>query len=82
MLALAIALLFTFAAILAVLTIADSAIKAREAYAQLLHEAALTQAGFAVPVEPQALRMRRAPVRAMPVRRTRALRSLPACAAA
>lgn len=90
-----IVLLFTLAAILAALTIADSAIKAREAYAQLLHEAALMQAGFAVKVAPQAVLVRRkpvlAPVRApgraaqataMRERRAQPLRLLPACVAA
>ncbi len=84
MLAIAIALLFTFIGGAAVLTIADCALKARHAYAQLMREAALMEAGFAVQVPTQEQRMRRAPVRLTPDRRavpTR-LRQLPACAAA
>ncbi|MET4131089.1 hypothetical protein ABIE62_000197 [Porphyrobacter sp. MBR-155] len=84
MLALAITLLFTFAAILAVLTITDSAIKAREAYVQLMQQAALMQTGFAVQVNAPELRVRRDAVRVTPVRRPQArrMRSVPACAAA
>ena len=85
MLAFAIALLFTCAAILAVLTIADSAIKARVAYARLLREADLMRAGYAMQVEPREMRVRRTPMRAVGVirdRRMQALRQLPACAAA
>lgn len=85
MLALAIALLITFAATLAVLTIADSAIKAREAYARLLREAALMQAGFVVQVEPRDLRMRQAPARFTPGCRSAmagmpGMPAIPACA--
>jgi hypothetical protein len=84
MLALAIAILFTLTGILAALAIADSALKARHAYAQLLREAALMQSGFAVQVEAQELRVRRAPARVMPLRRLSALRmqAVPACVAA
>ncbi|PKP65475.1 MAG: hypothetical protein CVT85_06255 [Alphaproteobacteria bacterium HGW-Alphaproteobacteria-7] len=84
MLALAITLLFTFAAILAVLTITDSVIRAREAYVQLMQQAALMQAGFAVQVNAPELRVRRDAVRVMPVRRPQArrMRPVPACAAA
>jgi len=74
MLAFAIAVLFTFAALLAALAIADSALKARHAYAQLLREAALMQAGFMLQIEPQELRVRRAAVRVTPLRRAQALR--------
>ncbi|HSJ79466.1 MAG TPA: hypothetical protein VK913_12090 [Erythrobacter sp.] len=84
MLAIAIALLFTLIGAAAVLTIADSAVKARHAYARLMREAALIEAGFAVQVSAQELRMRRAPVRLTPDRRPvpSRLRQLPACAAA
>lgn len=84
MLAIAIALLFTLIGAAAVLTIADCAVKARHAYAQLMREAALMEAGFAVQVPMQELRMRRAPVRLTPDRRAvpMRLRQLPACAAA
>ncbi len=87
MLALVIVLLFTLAAALAMLTIADSAIKAREAYGQLMREAALMQAGFTVQVQPQELWVRRAPGRILPAgsrsdRRSPGLRmQTPACAA-
>ena len=82
MLALAITLLFTITGIAALLTIADSVLKARHAYTQLLREAALMQAGFTVQVEAQELRVRRMPARVTPLRRTPALPPLPAYAAA
>lgn len=83
-LATAIAMLFTVAGIAGVIVIADSLIKARRAYAQLMHEAALMQAGFAMQVEAQELRLRRAPVRVTPLRRSQALRmqAVPAYVAA
>lgn len=64
-LAIAIALLFTLIGITAVLTIADCALKARHAYRQLAREAALMEAGFAVQVSAQELRVRRATMRIM-----------------
>jgi len=82
MLALAITLLFTIAGIAALLTIADSVLKARKAYTQLLREAALMQAGFKVQVEAQELRVRRVPARVTPLRRMQTLPPLPAYAAA
>ncbi len=74
MLALAIALLFTFTGIVALLAIADSVLKARRAYGQLMREAALMRAGFVVQVEAQELRVRRNPDRVMPDRRSPSLR--------
>lgn len=84
MLALAIALLFTLTGIVAVLAIADSALKARHAYAQLMREAALMRAGFAVRVDARELRVRRTPARVTPLRRTQGMRwqAVPAYAAA
>lgn len=82
MLALAITLLFTLTGIAALLTIADSALKARRAYAQLMREAALMRSGFTLQVEAQDLRVRRAPARVTPVRRMPALSPLLAYAAA
>ena len=81
---LAIALLFTFAGIVAALTIADSLLKARRAYARLMREAALMQSGYALQTEARQLRVRRAPARVIPLRRPQALRmrAVPACAAA
>ncbi len=73
---------------LALLVIADSAIKAHRAYTQLMREGALMQAGFAVQVEAQDLRVRvrRAPVRTKPMQRSAGLRQpsvrpVPVCAA-
>jgi hypothetical protein len=85
MLAFAIALLFTVTGIVAVLAIADSALKARRAYAQLMREAALMRAGFALQVEAQELRVRRAPLRAKlsaPRSALLRLQAVPASAAA
>jgi hypothetical protein len=84
MLAIAIALLFTLTGIVAVLAIADSAFKARRAYGQLMREAALMRAGFAVQVEAQELRVRRNADRIMPDRRSalQRLQPVPAFAAA
>lgn len=83
MLALAITMLFTLTGIVSVLVLADCAIKARNAYAQLMREAALMRAGFAVQVEAREMRVRPAMVRSMP-RRSPGLRlqALPAAAAA
>lgn len=89
MLALALTLLFTITGIAAILTIADSAIKAREAYGRLMQEAALMQAGFAVQVDAYEQRLRRAPARftpgsPKPDRRSPALQmqAVPACSIA
>lgn len=76
MLALAITLLFALAAAAAVLCLVDSGLKARDAYAQLLREAALMQAGFAVQVEARELRVRRG-VRAVTAERLSAERRAP-----
>lgn len=78
--------LLAAALMLALLVIADSAIKAHRAYTQLMREGALMQAGFAVQVEAQDLRVRRASVRTKPMRRPAGLRQLsvrpmPVCAA-
>jgi hypothetical protein len=78
MLALAITLLFALAAAAAFLCLVDSGLKARDAYAQLLREAALMRAGYAVQVEARELRVRRG-VRAVTAeRRAPGLRPLPA----
>ena len=80
----AIALLTAIAGIIAVLTIADSLLKARAAYEGLMAEQALLRAGFAVQVDPREQRLRAAPRRTMPDRRPVLMRPLPlqACAAA
>jgi hypothetical protein len=77
-LTLAIALLFTLAAAVAMLTIIDSALKARRSYAVLMREAALLRSGFALQIE--ARDVRRVVLGATPVRY--AALPLPACAAA
>ena len=82
MLALALALLFAVTGIAAVLVIIDSAMKGRNAWTQLMREAALMRAGYAVQVEAQELRVRRAPARFTPDRRLTPLRPLPVCVAA
>ena len=85
MLALALTLLLTVTGIVAVLTIIDSAIKGRNAYARLQREAALIEAGFVMQVEAQERRVRRAPARFTPDRRSPAVlrsRPVPAFAAA
>ncbi len=86
MLAVTIALLFILTGIVAVLAIADSALKAQRAYGQLLREAALMRAGFALQVEAQELRVRRNPDRVISAnpkleRRSQMLRlqPVPAC---
>lgn len=60
MLALAINLLFAIAALAAVLTLADSAVKAARAYAILMRERALMDAGFTMQVDPREVRLRAA----------------------
>lgn len=84
MLALAIALLFTFAGIVSVLAITDSALKARTAYARLMAETGAMQAGFGVPTVTQPMAARRPSPRPMAVRRVPLRRASPllACAAA
>lgn len=58
MLALAINLLFATAALAAALSLADSAMKARRAYAMLMRERALMDAGFVMQVDPRDVRLR------------------------
>jgi hypothetical protein len=74
MLALAISALFTLTGILAVLMIADSLLKARAAYDQLMREAALMRSEFAVQLAAPEQRLRSAARRSMPVRRPVQLR--------
>lgn len=80
----AIALLLTLGGLVAVLAIADSALKARHAYRQLMREAALMQSGFAFQIEARDLRVRRAPARLTPIRRPQAprMQAVPVYAAA
>jgi hypothetical protein len=78
----AIALLLTLGGVVAVLAIADSVLKARHAYRQLMREAALLNAGFVPQIEARDQRLRRGSVQAMPARRLPVLRPLPAFAAA
>jgi hypothetical protein len=83
MLALAINLLFVAVAVAAVLTLADTAIKAQRAYAALMREKALMDAGFVMQVDPREVRLRSAAHRAGAVilpRRSPMLRPLPALA--
>jgi hypothetical protein len=83
MIALAINLLFATAAVAAILTLADCAIKAANAYAMLMREKALMDAGFMMQVDPRELRLRAAARRAGAVilqRRSPLLRPLPALA--
>jgi hypothetical protein len=80
MLAFVIALLFTITGVAAVLTIADSMMKARRAYRALMAEAALLRDGFACQIEARAARVERTALRATPVRY--APLALPACAVA
>lgn len=84
MIAFAIAFLTAIAGTVAVLVIADSLLKAQEAYGRLMEEQALLRAGFTVQVEPQEMRLRAAPRRTMAERRRGQMRplSLQACAAA
>jgi hypothetical protein len=81
-LTLAIALLFTLAGLAAVLAITDSVLKARQAYGQLVREAALLRSGFAFQVEARGVRHRRTTLHAMPARQSPIQHPLPACAAA
>lgn len=84
MLALAIALLFTVTGLAAVVAMADSALKARTAYARLMAEAAVMRSGYALSVSAQDMRLRRPAPRVMADRRA-SLRRAPArlaCAAA
>lgn len=69
MLAAAIALLFTATAIAAIVAIADSALKARTAYARLMAEAAAMQAGFGLSAPAEDMRLRRPTPRFMADRR-------------
>lgn len=86
MLAFAISALFTLTGIVAVLVIADSLVKARATYAQLMLEAAVMTEGMAVQAAARALRQRPAPRRTTADRRSAMLRAQPrrhpACAAA
>jgi hypothetical protein len=83
MLALAINLLLALAAVAAVVSLADSAIKVRRAYASLMREKALMDAGFVMQVDPRELRLRAGARQAGAVilpRRSPMLRPLPALA--
>jgi uncharacterized protein YceK len=60
MLALAINLLFAAIGCAAIISLIDSGLKAQRAYAGLMREAALMQAGYVVQVDAQQLRVRRA----------------------
>jgi uncharacterized protein GlcG (DUF336 family) len=66
MLAAAIALLFILSGLLAVLAIADAALKARRAYGVLMAEAAVMRTGYAVQALRQDMPVRRAAVRKAP----------------
>jgi hypothetical protein len=83
MLDLAINLLFATASMAALLTLADCAIKAANAYAMLMREKALMDAGFVMQVDPREVRLRAAARRGGAVmlsRRSPMLRPLPALA--
>ncbi|MFN4019917.1 MAG: hypothetical protein ACK4IC_05310 [Erythrobacter sp.] len=83
MLALAITLLLVLAAVTAVLSLVDSAVKARRAYSALMREKALMDAGFVMQVAPRELRLRAAARQGGAVilpRRSPMLRPLPALA--
>ena len=83
MLALAINLLLALAAVAAVLSLVDSAIKVRRAYAALMHEKALMDAGFVMQVDPREVRLRAGARQGGAVilpRRSPMLRPLPALA--
>jgi len=60
MLALAINLLFAAIGCAAIISLIDSGLKVKRAYARLVREAALMQAGYVVQVDAQQLRVRRA----------------------
>jgi hypothetical protein len=83
MLALAITVLFALAAVAAVLTLADCAVKARRACDGMMHEKALMDADFLMRVDPRERRLRAAARRGGAVilpRRSPMLRPLPALA--
>lgn len=83
MLALAINLLLALANVAAMLSLADSAIKVRRAYAALMREKALMDAGFVMQVDPRELRLRTGARQGGAVilpRRSPMLRPLPALA--
>ncbi|MDC8755794.1 hypothetical protein OIK40_14180 [Erythrobacter sp. sf7] len=83
MLALAINLLFVAVAVAALLTLVDTALKARRAYDGLMREKALMDAGFVMQVAPREVRLRAADRRAgvaMLPRRTALLRPQPVLA--
>lgn len=83
MLALAITLLLVLAAVTAVLSLFDSALKARRAYSALMREKALMDCGFVMQVAPRELRLRAAARQGGAVilpRRSPMLRPLPALA--
>ncbi|MFN3862663.1 MAG: hypothetical protein ACK4RT_00125 [Erythrobacter sp.] len=83
MLALPINLLLVLAAVAAVLSLADSTIKARRAYGALRREKALMNAGFVMQLAPREMRLRAAARRGGAVilsRRSPMLRPLPALA--
>ena len=83
MLALAIILLLALAAVAAVVSLADSAIKVRRAYVSLMREKALMDAGFVMQVDPRKLRLRAGARQGGAVilpRRSPMLRPLPALA--
>lgn len=92
MLALAIAALFSIAALAALIVVADSLIVARDAWHRLMREGEVMRAGLAVQANAKAMRLRPAPVlapaaagrRAMATRAPGPLRQRPlhACAAA
>ena len=63
MIALAADLLFALAALVAVVTLADNAVKARRAYAGLMREKALMEAGIALHAGPRTVRLRPAATR-------------------
>jgi hypothetical protein len=84
MLALAIALLFTATGVAAMIAVADSAMKARTAYARLMAEAAVMRSGYELSVAAHDVRLRRSAPRPTADRRA-PLRLAPArlaCAAA
>lgn len=64
MLTLAINLLFAIAAMAALLSLVDTALKMRRAYRGLMREKALMEAGFVLQVEPREMRLRAASHRA------------------
>jgi uncharacterized protein YoaH (UPF0181 family) len=82
MLALAIATVFTLTGILTLTTLADSVIKGRNAYRELMAEGALLRAGYAVQIEARELRLRRSPHRTERREIMMRWRPVPACAAA